>query len=75
MKIKKALITAAGFGTRFLPITKTIQKEMLPILDRPITDFVVNDLISAGVEEIIFVISEHNTQLVHFYRENQRLYQ
>ncbi len=74
MKIKKALITAAGFGTRFLPITKTIQKEMLPILNRPIIDYVVDDLVKAGVEEIIFVISEHNIQLLHYYRENRRLY-
>jgi len=74
MKIKKALITAAGFGTRFLPITKTIQKEMLPILNRPIIDYVVDDLVKAGVEEIVFVISEHNIQLLHYYRENKRLY-
>lgn len=73
MQIKKALLTAAGFGTRFLPITKTIQKEMLPILNRPIIDYTVADCVQAGIEEIIFVISEHNTQLVHFYRENLRL--
>ncbi len=74
MKITKALITAAGFGTRFLPITKTIQKEMLPFLDRPIIDYVVDDLLAAGVTDIIFVISEHNKQLIHYYRKNQRLY-
>lgn len=73
MNIKKALITAAGFGTRFLPVTKTIQKEMLPILNRPLIDYVVEDCINAGIEEIIFVISEHNMQLIHFYRENKRL--
>lgn len=74
MKIEKALIAAAGFGTRFLPITKTIQKEMLPVLDRPTVDYLVEDLIKAGVEEIIFVISEHNKQLIHYYRKNQRLF-
>lgn len=73
MKIKKALIAAAGFGTRFLPITKTIQKEMIPVLNRPTVDYLVEDLILAGVEEIIFVISEHNSQILHYYRENQRL--
>ncbi|MEX0895763.1 MAG: sugar phosphate nucleotidyltransferase [Patescibacteria group bacterium] len=73
MTIKKAIITSAGFGTRFLPITKSIQKEMLPILNRPLVDYIVEDCIKAGVEEIIFVISEHNKQLVHFYRENERL--
>ncbi len=74
MKIKKALIAAAGFGTRFLPVSKTIQKEMLPIINRPIVDYVVADLVAAGVEEIIFVISEHNLQLIHYYRENKRLF-
>lgn len=73
MKIRKAIITSAGFGTRFLPITKTIQKEMLPILNRPLVDYVVDDCLLGGIEEIIFVISEHNSQLVHFYRDNQRL--
>jgi len=74
MQIKTALITASGFGTRFLPITKTIQKEMLPILSKPIIDYVVDDLISAGVEKIIIVISEHNMQPMHYFRQNQRLY-
>lgn len=73
MKIKKAIITCAGFGTRFLPITKTIQKEMLPILNRPLIDYVVEDCIKAGIEDIIFVMSEHNYQVLHFYRENNRL--
>jgi UTP--glucose-1-phosphate uridylyltransferase len=74
MKIRKAVITCAGFGTRFLPISKTIQKEMLPILDRPLIDYVVDDCIKAGIEEIIFVINEHNYQVLHYYRENKRLY-
>lgn len=74
MQIKKALITAAGFGTRFLPATKTIQKEMLPILNRPLIDYVVSDCVEAGIEEIVFVVSEYNKQLMHFYSENQRLY-
>ncbi len=74
MKIRKALITSAGFGTRLLPITKTIQKEMLPILNRPLVDYVVEDCVKAGIEEIVFVISEHNTQIKHFYQENKRLY-
>ncbi len=75
MTIRKALIAAAGFGTRLLPITKTIQKEMLPVLNRPIVDYLVEDCIKAGIEEIVFVISEHNSQILHFYRENKRLEQ
>ncbi len=75
MKIRKAIITTAGFGTRFLPISKTIQKEMLPILNRPLVDYVVSDCVAAGIEEIIFIINEHNDQILHFYRENRRLYE
>jgi len=74
MKIRKALITAAGFGTRFLPVTKSIQKEMLPILNRPMIDYVVQDCISAGIEEIIFVVKQNETKLVeHFYSESKSL--
>lgn len=75
MAITKAIITTAGFGTRFLPITKTIQKEMLPILNRPLVDYVVQDCIKAGITDIIFVINEHNSQILHYYRENRRLYE
>lgn len=70
MKIKKAVITAAGYGTRFFPLTKTIQKEMLPILNRPLVDYVVEDCIQAGVEEIIFVVKERDSQLEKFYSED-----
>lgn len=73
MKIRTAVIPAAGFGTRFLPITKTIQKEMLPILDRPVVDYLVDDLVKAGVEDIIFVITQQNKQVLHYYQENRRL--
>lgn len=55
MKVRKAVIAVAGFGTRFLPITKTIPKEMLPILDKPIVQYIVEELAEAGIEEIILV--------------------
>lgn len=48
---------------------------MLPILNRPLVDYIVEDCIKAGITEIVFVISEHNNQLVHFYSENNRLYE
>jgi UTP--glucose-1-phosphate uridylyltransferase len=73
MTINKAVIALAGFGTRFLPVTKTIQKEMLPVIDRPVIDYLVDDLVKAGISEIIFVINVHNLQALHFYRENKRL--
>jgi len=73
MKIKKAVITAAGYGTRFFPITKTIQKEMLPVLNRPLIDYVVEDCLKAGIEEIIFVVKETDTQIKHFYNESNEV--
>ncbi|MCK9379282.1 MAG: UTP--glucose-1-phosphate uridylyltransferase [Candidatus Moranbacteria bacterium] len=54
-KIKKAIIAVAGSGTRFLPATKSMPKEMLPIVDKPIIQLVVEELVEAGIEDIIFV--------------------
>jgi len=54
-KIKRAIITAAGFGSRFLPITKTFPKEMLPIIDKPIIQYLVEECAEAGIEEVIIV--------------------
>jgi UTP--glucose-1-phosphate uridylyltransferase len=53
--IRKAVIAAAGFGTRFLPQTKAMPKEMLPIVDKPIIQYVVEELVEAGIEDIIIV--------------------
>jgi len=55
--ITKAIITAAGFGSRFLPITKTFPKEMLPIIDKPIIQYLVEECAEAGIEEVIIVVS------------------
>ncbi len=54
-KIKKAIMPVAGFGTRFLPVTKAQPKEMLPIVDKPIIQYLVEEAVAAGIEEIIFV--------------------
>jgi UTP--glucose-1-phosphate uridylyltransferase len=56
-KIKRAIITAAGFGSRFLPITKTFPKEMLPIIDKPIIQYLVEECAEADIEEVIIVVS------------------
>lgn len=55
MKIKKAIIPVAGFGTRFLPATKAQPKEMLPLVDKPIIQYLVEEAAASGIEEIIFV--------------------
>jgi UTP--glucose-1-phosphate uridylyltransferase len=55
MKIKKAIVAVAGSGTRFLPVTKAMPKEMLPIVDKPIIQLVVEELVEGGIEDIILV--------------------
>ena len=58
-KIRKAVIPAAGFGTRFLPQTKAMPKEMLPIVDKPVIQYVVEELVDAGITDIILVTGYH----------------
>lgn len=55
MKVKKAVIPAAGFGTRFLPATKAMPKEMLPVVDKPTIQYIVEEAIASGIEEIMII--------------------
>ena len=70
MKIKQAVITAAGFGSRFLPIVKSIPKEMLPIVDKPIIQILVEECFAAGIEEVIIVVRKGNN-LIRDYFERE----
>ena len=54
-KIKKAVLPVAGLGTRFLPASKATPKEMLPIIDKPLVQYAVEEAIEIGIEEIIFI--------------------
>ncbi len=66
-KIRKAVFPIAGLGTRFLPATKTIPKEMLIILDRPILEWAVIEASKAGIDEMIFVTSSKKNSIIeHF---------
>lgn len=68
-KVRKAVIPAAGFGTRFLPATKAQPKEMLPIVDKPIIQYVVEEAVEAGIEQIILVTGWHKRAIEdHFDR-------
>lgn len=60
-KIKKAIIPAAGLGTRFLPVTKAKSKEMLPIVDKPAIQYIVEEAIASGIEEILIITGRHKT--------------
>lgn len=71
--ITKAIIPVAGWGTRMLPITKSIEKCMLPVGTRPVVDYIVQDIIRAGVEDIYFVVGEQSAQVQSYYRSNIQL--
>ena len=73
MQVTKAIIPVAGWGTRWLPLTKTIEKCMLPIGNRPLIDYAVQDCLKAGITEFIFVVGENSTQLEDYYRSNIKL--
>lgn len=66
-KIRKAVIPAAGYGTRFLPATKATPKEMLPIVDKPTIQYIVEEALASGIEEIL-IISGHAKRAIedHF---------
>src|SRR5205823_4059152 len=58
MRVRKAVIPAAGLGTRFLPASKVVPKEMLPVVDRPVIQYVVEEAVAAGIEQIIIVTAQ-----------------
>ncbi|MBP9738727.1 NTP transferase domain-containing protein [Candidatus Saccharibacteria bacterium] len=62
-KVRKAVIAAAGFGTRFLPQTKAMPKEMLPIINKPVIQYIVEQLVEAGIEDIIIVTGYHKRSI------------
>ena len=73
-KPTKAIIAAAGFGTRFLPQTKAMPKEMMPLIDKPIIQYVVEELVEAGIKDIIIIGSANKRAIEdHFDRPNEEL--
>lgn len=72
-KIRKAVITAAGYGTRFLPATKNQPKEMLPIIDKPIIHYLVDEAVNSGIETIILVTRAGNHILEDYFDNRSEL--
>jgi UTP--glucose-1-phosphate uridylyltransferase len=72
-KIKKAVIPAAGLGTRFLPVTKAMPKEMLPIIDKPAIQYIVEEAVQAGIEEIIIVTGRNKRAIEDHFDRNCEL--
>lgn len=72
-KIRKAVITAAGWGTRFLPTTKAQPKEMLPLVDRPIIQYSVEEALEAGIEQIILVTAQNKQAIEDYFDRSPAL--
>ena len=67
MSIRKAVIPAAGFGTRFLPFSKSVPKELIPLVDRPVIQYVIEEAVEAGIEDILIVLSSEKEAVIrHF---------
>ena len=71
--IRKAVVPAAGLGTRFLPVTKSMPKEMLPIIDKPIIQFVVEEAIASGIEDIIIITGRGKRAIEDFFDNSPEL--
>jgi UTP--glucose-1-phosphate uridylyltransferase len=73
MKIKKAIIPAAGFGTRFLPVTKALPKVMFPIIDKPAIHYLVDEAVASGIEEIIIITGQNKDLIQNYFNESKEL--
>ncbi|MFA5471711.1 MAG: sugar phosphate nucleotidyltransferase, partial [Acholeplasmataceae bacterium] len=71
--IKKAVIPAAGYGTRFLPITKALPKELLPIIDRPTIEYIVDEAIKSGITDILLIVSSNKNAIIDYFDYNIEL--
>lgn len=67
MAVRKAVIPAAGFGTRFLPVTRSVPKNMLPVLDRPSIHHTVEEAANAGIQHIVFVLTHGQEAIGHYF--------
>jgi len=72
-KITKAVIPVAGLGTRFFPATKAVAKEMLPIVDKPCVQYLVEECVKSGIKEIIFIISKEKPSIKKHFQTNEKL--
>ncbi len=72
-KVRAAVFPVAGRGTRFLPVTKNVPKEVLPIVDQPCIQYVVAEAVSAGIEQLVFVTAEGKEALVDYFRPSPEL--
>lgn len=72
-KVRKAVIPVAGFGTRFLPFTKAVPKMMLPVIDKPVLQIIVEEAIQSGIEEILFIVGRHADIIESYFTEDEEI--
>ena len=72
-RVRAAVFPVAGRGTRFLPVTKNVPKEVLPIVDRPCIEYIVAEAVAAGIEQVVFVTAEGKDALVDYFRPSPDL--
>ncbi|WP_434336834.1 UTP--glucose-1-phosphate uridylyltransferase [Mesomycoplasma conjunctivae] len=73
MKVKKCIIPAAGWGTRFLPLTKIVHKELVPVLAKPIIDYLIQEAFDAGIEEVYLILSPRKVEIMDYFRKYDAL--
>ncbi|TGC08457.1 UTP--glucose-1-phosphate uridylyltransferase GalU [Methanolobus halotolerans] len=73
MEVKKAVIPVAGLGTRFLPATKSMPKEMLPIIDKPVIHYVVEEAIASGIDDIVFITGRSKRSIEDYFDDSPEL--
>ena len=72
-EIKTVVFPVAGIGSRFLPVTKMVPKELLPILNRPLIEYAINEAKEAGIEKFIFVISPEKKSIINYYKNTMKI--
>ena len=73
MSVRKAVITAAGRGTRFLPVTRSVPKEMIPLVDKPLIHYAVAEAVASGIREIIFITANGKHAIEDYFKRNPEL--
>ncbi|MDB9786455.1 sugar phosphate nucleotidyltransferase, partial [Amylibacter sp.] len=72
-KVRKAVFPVAGFGTRFLPVTKAMPKELLPIIDKPLIQYAAEEAIAAGIDTLIFITGRNKRAIEDHFDGNSEL--
>ena len=73
MSVKKAVFPVAGLGTRFRPVTSVVPKEMLPIVDKPLIDYAIEEAVDAGITDLIFVVSPDKDIIVKYLSDKENI--